>query len=250
MTMKARLRAALNRMLAPTGFELARVGAGTPPPSRWTMETALARAAALGIKPSTLIDIGAAEAEWARQAIRVFPSAALVMVEPLAERQENLARFAARYPAARIEAVVAGREPGEVELNVTDDLDGSGVYGPDQGGGRRRVPCDSVDRIVQRHGLQGPFLLKLDTHGYEIPIFEGASATLAHTALIVVEAYGFKPSPTAVRFWELCSWLGERGFRPADLANPVGRRRDGLLWQADFFFLRSDHPAFASNSYV
>lgn len=246
MSLKSTLRSAANRLLAPAGLELVRIGQGTPPPSRWTMTAALTRCAALGVRPGTLIDVGAAEGAWARPAREIFPNSALLLIEPLVERRAALTPLTSTS-GTHLETAVAGPTDGEVDFTVADDLDGSGVYGA---GALRRLPQVSIDTLVDRHALPPPYLLKLDTHGYEIPIFEGASATLTQTELIMVEAYGFKPSPTAVPFWELCSWLGARGFRPADLADPVGRRRDGLFWQADFLFLRSDHPAFASNTYA
>lgn len=36
----------------------------------------------------------------------------------------------------------------------------------------------SIDHEVNRLRLPGPFLIKLDTHGFEVPILAGATATL------------------------------------------------------------------------
>jgi FkbM family methyltransferase len=247
----ARLRTFLNHLLAPTGFTLARRGElAVAVTNRWTMAEALRRAAAVGVAPASLIDIGAARGDWSREARTVFPQAAVLLVEPLAERHAALHELCAAWPRTTCAPVLVGATAGEVEFNVSSDLDGSGVYGPAGGGQRRRVPQMTVDALVAQHELRGPFLLKLDTHGYELPIFEGAAATLAQTQLLVVEAYGFKPAPTAVQFWRLCDWLLARGFRVADLSDPMGRQRDGLFWQVDLLFLRADHPAFASDSYV
>lgn len=249
-TLGARLRAAANRLLQPVGFFLARPHElAHANPSRWTMRAALVRAASLGIQPASLIDIGAAEGRWACEAMSVFPAAAVALVEPLAERHATLEELCRRFPQAVLEGAAVGAISGQVEFNVSPDLDGSGVYGADGGGELRRVPQVTVDALVARHQLRGPYLLKLDTHGYELPIFEGAAATLAQTELIIVEAYGFRLAPTAVRFWELCAWLETKGFRCADVVDPMGRERDGLFWQADFLFLRGDHRSFRHEQY-
>lgn len=75
-------------------------------------------------------------------------------------------------------------------LNVSDDLDGSTVGG--SGGQQRIVPQKTIDNSVLEHSLKGPFLLKFDTHGFEIPILEGAAQTLLATNIIIMETYNFK----------------------------------------------------------
>ncbi len=38
----------------------------------------------------------------------------------------------------------------------------------------KKHPAITIDDAVAHHGLVGPYLLKLDTHGFEVPIIEGA----------------------------------------------------------------------------
>ena len=113
-------------------------------------------------------------------------------------------------------------------------------------GGRR------IDTIVSENGLSGPFFLKFDTHGVEVDILNGASKTLNDTVLIMMEVYNFKfdfVQRKNLTFWEMCSHLAERGFRCIDLCDPLFRPGDGAFWQIQMFFIRADHPVFASNSY-
>ena len=62
----------------------------------------------------------------------------------------------------------------------------------------------TVDAEVERAGLEGPFMLKLDTHGFEAPILAGAASTIRETSIAVVEAYNFEMQPGAMRFHQLC----------------------------------------------
>ena len=43
-----------------------------------------------------------------------------------------------------------------------------------------------------QYSLPGPHLIKLDTHGYEVPILCGATETLRNTNLLVIETYNFR----------------------------------------------------------
>ena len=111
------------------------------------------------------------------------------------------------------------------------------------------LPCITVDDEVAKRNLKGPFLLKLDTHGFEEPIFNGAEETLKNTNLVFVETYNFDIEKTSLRFWEMCQFLSEKGFRPIDLCEPMHRPKDGAFWQIDILFVRKDREEFQSNSY-
>src|SRR5262249_47882245 len=111
------------------------------------------------------------------------------------------------------------------------------------------VPMATLDTLARQRGLSGPFLVKLDTHGFEVPILEGARETLGHTAMLIIEAYNFTLCPGCLRFHELCAFLEARGFRCADLLEPMHRPGDGAFWQIDLLFLPAAHPVFASNAY-
>jgi FkbM family methyltransferase len=247
MSTPALIRSAVNRILAPAGFALARSRElASEVEDNWTMAAALRRAATLGVRPESIIDIGAAVGAWSQLACSVFPDAQCVLVEPLHERAATLMALCAGHPRMRYVAAAAGASRGHVTLDVSNDLDGSGIYGGNCG---RIVPMATVDAIVQEQRLVPPFVLKLDTHGYELPIFVGATETLAHTELLIIEAYNFSISPTAVPFWELCATLVARGFRPADLCGLMHRPSDKLFWQADIFFLPAKHSCFLDARY-
>lgn len=216
--------------------------------TRWSMRNVLHRLKILGCGPSVIIDIGAASGDWAEIAADVFPDSKFILVEPLLERRRLLEDFCKKHPGSWAVSSVAGAEDGEVTFDVADDLDGSGVYARSDGTGRK-VPMNRLDSVVAEGDVRGPFLIKLDTHGYESEILSGARRILDDTVCIVMECYTFQISPSSKLFWEMCKEMDQLGFRVADMADPWPRKHDRLLWQMDLVWLRKDHSAFGHESY-
>lgn len=240
-TLRSRLQQSVNRLLHPLGLHLARRD------RVFDMSGLLARAKLRGLAPATIIDIGASDGIWSLRARRHFPAAQFLLFEPLAERQAPLQQLHTKHGFA-IEASVAGAAAGEVAFTVDPALDGSGVATAGTAG-TRTVPQTTVDHVVDARNLRGPYVLKLDTHGYEIPVLSGAPLVLTQTELLIIEAYNFTLTPGCLRFHELCAWLEARGFRCCDLADPMRRPGDGALWQMDLAFAPASSPLFTHSRY-
>jgi FkbM family methyltransferase len=230
-----------NSLLSPLGVQIYHAGLD--------MESMVRMTARLAPRSGTVIDIGASDGRWSRMAMPSFPGWKFVAVDPLKEREPGLLRLKASNPNFDYILCVAGEKDNEtIELAVGDDLDGSTIGG--SGGVRRSVPSHSVDEIVRKKGCPGPFILKFDTHGFEVPILNGARETLANTQYIVMEVYNYRHTPGTLLFHEMCALLDTQGFRCFGLADPMRRPLDGSLWQMDFFFARKDNPLFNENIYA
>lgn len=241
-TFRSRMQVWANRLLAPAGLYLARRDRS------FDLDGVMTRAKKRGLAPATIIDIGASDGIWSLRAQRHFPDARFLLFEPLEERRAALERLKAN---GRFDFVLAaaGERTGTVPFTVDAALDGSGVALEGSSRGQRTVATEAVDAAVSSRRLGGPFVLKLDTHGYELPILSGAAKTLEQTHLLIIESYNFKLGPDSLRFHELCVWLEMRGFRCCDLADPMRRPRDGAFWQVDLAFAPANSPLFLSNSY-
>ena len=240
MSARKQILRTVNKVIAPTGAQLYRAGAD--------MEYALDWLARRDHGIATIFDLGAAQGNWSRMALQLFPRARVVGVDPLEERVPYLEKLKAednRFDY--VSAVAGGDDGGSVELAVTDDLDGSSVHGSE--GKTRTVAVQSVDGIAERMGLKGPYFLKFDTHGFEKPILDSAEKVLEETRFIVMEAYNFRHTPETLLFHEMIAHLAGKGFRVSHLVDVLNRPSDGALWQVDLMFARDDDPIFESNAF-
>ena len=236
--MKRTILKLANSFLKPFGAKIVRRGSGA-----FDMSSAVQRIREHDIPIKSILDIGASNGKWSIHTMDVFPSASYLAIEPLHERKDALENLKKRYSNFDYVLCVAGdTDDQEVTLNVSDDLDGSTVDGT--GGELRKVPVRTVDAIISERKLGGPFLLKFDTHGYEIPILNGARDTLDRTNVIVMEVYNFEITDLAKRFHEMCLHMEKLGFRCYDIANPMLRLYDKAFWQMDIFFCRSNSRIF------
>jgi FkbM family methyltransferase len=238
--MKRRLLAIGNSLIRPLGAQIYRSG--------MDMESMVGMTAQLAPGSGTVFDIGASNGRWSRMAMPALPGWNFIGIDPLREREPALKALQAANPRFDYILCVAGEQDSEqIELAVSDDLDGSTVGGGS--GSVRQVASHSIDAIVRLKNASGPYILKFDTHGFEVPILNGARATLESTLYIVMEVYNYRHTPGTLLFHEMCAMLDGLGFRCFGLADPMRRPLDGALWQFDLFFARKDNAIFRDNVY-
>jgi FkbM family methyltransferase len=227
------------------GLHLSRAGG---PAERGTMDGALRALAGRKHAFNGVIDIGASTGIWSEQLMRYFPNRRYLLIEAQQAHEAALREYCSRHPNAQYVLAAAGERPGRVFFESGDDPFG-GQASATPGSGRVEVPVVTVDAEVEARALPGPYLLKFDTHGFELPILKGAQVTLARTEVIVMECYNFRISPECLTFPEMCAWLAGRGFRCIDLVEPMHRPYDGAFWQMDLVFVRDDRPEFSYQRY-
>jgi FkbM family methyltransferase len=196
----------------------------------------------------TVVDVGASTGIWSERLMRYFPGCRYLLVEAQKTHEAGLRAFCERHGNAQYVLAAAGERRGTIHFDLGDDPFGGQASATPSAGGIE-VPVVTLDDELAARGLPGPYLLKFDTHGFELPILKGAAATLDRTEVIVMECYNFRISPECLTFPEMCAWLGERGFRCIDLVEPLHRPHDGAFWQMDLVFARADRPEFSYQRY-
>lgn len=222
---------------------------GPAPAMEFSTRDALARASRRGVEVATIVDVGASDGHWTAMCRGVFPDARSLLLDVNDVHRPALERFCAAHPGTEYRIAAVGPERRELWFQRSPDPYGGRVHGERLSGEWLPIPGTTIDDEVASRGLPGPFLVKLDTHGYEIPILEGATRTLERAALVVIECYAFRISDDSPLLHEMCAWMWERGFMAIDLCEPILRPADGCLWQVDIVFTPRSRPECAVRTY-
>jgi FkbM family methyltransferase len=211
---------------------------------------ALQRIANRGIDVGTVIDVGASNGMWSKICEEHFPKAKYLLIEAQPIHKPGLDEFVAKRPNAEYILAAAGDSVGETYFADTGDPFGGAVIRHSNATSNIVRPMTTLDAEARTRNLGGPYLVKLDTHGFEVPILEGAQQVLKNASIVVIETYTFRMSQDgALLFHEMVAYMADRGFRVVDICEPLWRDKDSLLWQIDIFFQRSDSPEFSYGGY-
>lgn len=197
---------------------------------------------------NSIIDVGASDGRWSSLTMQYFPDCNYLLVEANTIHQENLDRFSQSNPNSQYVIAAAGDTIGHIEFDASDPFVGQASHNFSKEN-TVTIPMTTIDHEVATRELKGPFLIKLDTHGFELPILGGAEQVLAETDAIIVECYNFRLSSESLMFYEMCEYLKQFGFRCIDLVDPRHRPYDGVLWQMDLVFVKETSHEFTYTDY-
>jgi FkbM family methyltransferase len=214
-----------------------------------SLHTALRRCIGRGQDVRTIIDVGASDGRWSMVARKFFPHARCLLIEAQEDHRKSLENIKMRMNGFEYIIAAAGDRNGTIFFDAGDLFGGLASSIP-VGTHCISVPMVTVDEEVSRLNLSPPYLLKLDTHGFELPILEGAKNTLASASLVVIETYNFRLTDSSLKFHEMCTFMEGKGFSCIDLVEPMHRPGDQAFWQVDLLFIPSDNAVFSSNSYL
>ena len=214
-----------------------------------TMDDGLARFAERGGQVSTVVDVGASDGRWSRDCMRHFPEASYLLIEAQAGHTAGLDATIGEHANAAYVLAAAGKTEGKVYFDDEELFAGVAIENPLDSKKLIEVKMTSIDKQVHERGLKAPFLIKLDTHGFEIPILEGAAKTIPQCSLIIIECYNYQITGESLKFHEMCRYMESLGFSVIDIADLMLREKDRTFWQMDIFFVPSDSPEFGYVKY-
>jgi FkbM family methyltransferase len=213
-----------------------------------TMRGGLRRCAGRGLDPATIIDVGASNGQWSQSCMEIFPEAQYLLVEAQDVHKDDLEKFVKKNSHAQFVIAAAGEKDGKIYFDNRSKFGGVASDTPFDDG--IEVDVVSLDNEVKRRQLNGPYVLKLDTHGFEIPILEGARDIMRTAALIIIETYNFQITDDSLKYYQMCAYMEERGFSPIEIVDVMLRKYDKSFWQMDTFFISSRSKEFMHNAYL
>lgn len=196
MTIRAGLRQAANRVLAPLGVEIVR----STVLQRHFQDSGDGRLLAAlrrhGIE--LVIDIGANVGQFASGLLAQGYTGRIVSVEPLPEAHARLCQAAAGHPRWTVaEPMALGAGAGTVALQVAGNSVSSSVLpmlerhlaaAPESRlAGEVLVRQDTVDAVFADQIAGTRTLIKIDTQGYEREVLQGGSRSLELASLVLME---------------------------------------------------------------
>jgi FkbM family methyltransferase len=218
------------------------------PETRATTEAAFRSLLKRKYQINTVIDIGASDGRWSKTMMQFYPKTQYLLIEAQVCHQQALNTFIDHYQNAQYVLAAAGKAPGSIYFDASNPFGGQASSKP-FARNNIEVPVTTLDIEVANNRLVGPFLIKFDTHGFEVPILEGAAQTLKETTLIIMECYLHRLTQDSLLFNEMCDYLDHLGFRCIDMVDPAWRTYDDTFWQMDLIFIKKDSPEFSHPDY-
>lgn len=190
------------------------------------------------VHPSTIVDVGASDGQWSRMALHFWPKARSLLIEANPIYKSDSEIFCSQSGSITTWAV-AGANVGHTHVKFFTDQPCQGITITPTG---TQQPVTTIDTEVANNDLPGPYLLKLDVHGHENMILEGARDVLPKTIAVIVEVYLWEPRWGSLLVWEFIPVMLRYGFRPSDLCSPQYRPSDSRCGAFDMLFERSNAP--------
>jgi FkbM family methyltransferase len=175
-----------------------------------------------------VVDVGVGKGT--PQLYEAFPNAYHVLVEPLSEHEPRLREILDSYEGKYILTAVGASEQEAVmnveprRISMSSILERADSTSTGFQAERRPVPMTTLDRLMEEHGLQPPFGLKIDAEGLEYEVIQGATAFLRETQFVVAEVSVAKRFEKSYSFREFAELMDRNGFYLWDIMHIGGKR--------------------------
>ena len=243
-----KLRSMVNTLLRRRGLELRERSAHAK-----RYEVFLELLARRGFKPATVVDVGVNQGTpWLYQA---FPEAKLVLIDAnpgstgsLRELQEQFGADVYNHAVGEHEAQAILMtdlvQPGSSSLLAVSEAVRTewAKAGVDRTYAHVPVRVRTLDATLADKPYAAPFLIKIDTEGYEREVVLGARECLKRTDVVVAEVSVVKRFDASYEFAEFISLMNERDFALFDILEGKALGKGGPLSYIDAAFVRRGSP--------
>lgn len=203
----------------------------------------------LGFDPKHIYDVGGSNGSWTQAIATIFPNAHYYLFEPLAnvnpDYRKGLDRLMESDINSQLYPLALGSQAGRASMGVSKNFVGSSVLATvknDIFPTSEEVDIVTLDSLIKEKSLPYPDFIKMDTQGYELEILKGATETLEHVQMILIESWVVRSylgkTPLMI---EMMLWLAEKNFFLLDFGGEY-RDKSGILYSQDLFFIKQPCP--------
>ena len=176
------------------------------------------------INVPSVIDIGVAEGT--PELYSTFNKANLLLIDPLLESKVKAKKMLGNRPFI-FEGVAVGSSPSTMKINVNSKLRESSLLNrasPSKIVEERTIEVNTLDNIINKHNkkIPGPYLLKIDTEGFEFEVLKGANETLKQCKYVIAETSVVKRFEGSYIFEDIIMYMYSNNFRVESILSSGG----------------------------
>jgi len=192
-----------------------------------------------GFHPKSILDIGAFRGDWSRLARRIYPQAAIYMLDANPELAQPLDAAVRELGRAEMHIALLGAQPADSRQFYLI-RSGSSVL-PENTSMPRSVvhlPMTTLDCMLAQYSVMQPCLLKVDVQGFELEVLRGAEKLLPNVEVVILEVSLLEYNQGSPLWSEVVAFMRARGFVVYDICGFFRRESDRALFRTVTMFAR------------
>lgn len=196
----------------------------------------------------TVLDIGANEGQFALMIRKLLPQVAICSFEPIPACYAKLVTGFKSDPVFKAFNIAVGDKEEKLEMNVNDFSPSSSLLEIDNlhienfkhtaHAKKQQIQVKTLDSLQVELNLVKPYLVKIDTQGYEDKVIKGGQQVLAEADVIFVELSYRSLYKGQTLFDDIYNELVRLGFayhgNVEELLSPI----NGAVLQSDGIFIK------------
>ena len=241
------MKSFVQSLLKPFGLRLSRLeSVQAPDYGAGVLFSTLKR---FSFSPGCVLDVGANHGNWTREALKYFPEAEYLLIEPQDHLKVHVQDLIDAGRKIRWINAGAADKSGTLRFFVSD-RDDSSTFLPREEQPQTRVTSETsvevltLDAIVEKYKVPVPDMVKIDAEGFDLKVMQGASSLIGKTDVVLLEAGVVCPFENSVA--RVVSTMEDLGYRLVDITELNRSPKHTVLWLTELAFLRKSSPLLAS----
>ena len=200
--------------------------------------------------PSFILDIGAYEGNWTKDVLEVFPTAKILMIEAQKNKEAFLAGIKKMHPNTDYAISLLSSQDGLKKIFRENETASQIIDIQETEHPHFTLKTQALDSLLQQQKFPYPDFMKLDVQGHEMEVLNGATKSLAHAEICLLEVSLLNLGDNNPLLAEMISFMDVNHFQAYDISQFMRRPFDNTLYQLDLFFVKKDSALVASKRWA